>query len=87
MKYRLLIALSILLNAIFISVPAFGDNLEKIGSRKLIVMTENTLSLLCFSLVNCTNPLGKGTWTPLPFKKKQTIITPADTTEIKSDSK
>ncbi|HQV98688.1 MAG TPA: hypothetical protein PLI47_00310 [Bacteroidia bacterium] len=38
---------------------------------------------IAISMMSCTNPLGRGTWTPLPFKKKQILNAPADSTKMK----
>ena len=43
--------------------------------------------IICFTMVSCANPFGRGTWTPLPFKKMQkpktALTSPADTTKVK----
>ena len=38
--------------------------------------------VLGFTMASCTNPFAKGTWAPLPFKKKQLMNAPADTIKI-----
>jgi hypothetical protein len=35
------------------------------------IMPLSIILIWCFVILSCANPLGKGTWRPLPFKKWQ----------------
>ncbi len=44
---------------------------------------------ICFIFLSCANPFGKGTWDPLPFKKKtqDEVTLSSDTAKVKTGIK
>ncbi|MBK6399364.1 MAG: hypothetical protein IPN61_00300 [Bacteroidetes bacterium] len=52
-------------------------NETKQGKLQILI-----IFVLGFTMASCTNPFAKGTWAPLPFKKKQLMNAPADTIKI-----